>query len=755
MVDLIKPSELAPAASVDTDAALVVDNAGQVLKATPEQVVDAGAPVPTQAEAIAGTDNTKRMTPLTTRQVLDNEVAPSVLRAQAWAESATAPDPLLPDSKSSKTWAGIAQAAGEIVSITSGAGFPTRADFAVAISTGALDGLSDGQVVSAAGLQYVKKVGSTVIPDLSNWEPSDRASPGHMGAVGDGVVDDTLSLERLIACGIPVSWGDGTKRYRTTSMIDLEIDHRIDWVSSGAEIVCDFASPNAAMIKLTVLNHLHNIDGVLWFSCEKKVRRGLYLLHTSAPDQNGPDIDMSGYVCTDPYLTVTTDSCEGLLVEGGWRNVTLNNPIVLRSTRAVGAGLFGSYGAFGISVLRIGSTSDVTPMNVLINAPYIDTVVSDDPAEGTDQDGIRVLLAARNNSPIATESVYIIKDGYFRNCRNRSIKGQAGMGIVNDCTFIRDTDLGASVDKGSSPEIDEQIGSLSSSGCRFIYNGFIPTFLYTAGRFHYDITVKPGSSIRDIRVQVSGYSGNQLDLFAFTNDTGETSNHIATIDSVQVVGAPVRRILTIQAALAGPLCVYNVSRVSYEAIPTGSAVVQNSGSPALGLAKINIDKVVNRSPTYTSIAYAGAGGAGVSVSVSGSVGVVGTGFGNPPSGQYPASTAMKAFHADMGNGGRYGMVRVLSYDLASGESAQLPQGSFSINAGLLLIGVGVGLGTHQVIIGGGGAPVLMTPESTGWVVGTTSEPAGSNVFKFWAGASGGVIKNDTATARVFTVLMVG
>lgn len=196
MVDLIKPGELDPAASVDTDAALMIDNAGSVLKATPEQVVDAGAPVPTEAEAITGTDNVMRMTPLTTRQVLDNEVAPAVLRAQAWAESPAPPDPLVPDSKSSKTWAGIAQAAGEIVSITSGAGFPTRADFAVAISTGALDGLEDGQVVSAAGLQYVKKVGSTAIPDLDDWEPSgDVVYTGHFGVQETG--DQTSKIRAM------------------------------------------------------------------------------------------------------------------------------------------------------------------------------------------------------------------------------------------------------------------------------------------------------------------------------------------------------------------------------------------------------------------------------------------------------------------------------------------------------------------------------------------------------------------------------
>lgn len=105
MVDLIKPSELVEATTVLDNEAMVVDDGVAVRKATPVQVVNAGAPVPTENEAIAGVDNAKRMTALRVRQVLDSETAPSVLRAQAWAESATPPDPLVPTSKSAKSWA--------------------------------------------------------------------------------------------------------------------------------------------------------------------------------------------------------------------------------------------------------------------------------------------------------------------------------------------------------------------------------------------------------------------------------------------------------------------------------------------------------------------------------------------------------------------------------------------------------------------------------------------------------------------------
>lgn len=108
-IELIKPRELPEQANVQPTDALMVDNGTIVGKATPEKIVNAGAPVASEAEALAGVNNTKRMTPLRVRQVLDNVNNPAVLRAQAWAESSTPPDPLLPDSKSAKTWAGVAK----------------------------------------------------------------------------------------------------------------------------------------------------------------------------------------------------------------------------------------------------------------------------------------------------------------------------------------------------------------------------------------------------------------------------------------------------------------------------------------------------------------------------------------------------------------------------------------------------------------------------------------------------------------------
>lgn len=66
----ILPRDLEPAALVTESAAIIIDNGVSVEKSTPQQIVDAGRPNATEAEAIAGADNAKGMTPLRVKQAV-------------------------------------------------------------------------------------------------------------------------------------------------------------------------------------------------------------------------------------------------------------------------------------------------------------------------------------------------------------------------------------------------------------------------------------------------------------------------------------------------------------------------------------------------------------------------------------------------------------------------------------------------------------------------------------------------------------
>lgn len=71
MADPILPRDLDAAPSVPSNAAIIIDNGVNVQKATPAQVADTARPFSNQAEAEAGTDNAKTMTPLRTAQAID------------------------------------------------------------------------------------------------------------------------------------------------------------------------------------------------------------------------------------------------------------------------------------------------------------------------------------------------------------------------------------------------------------------------------------------------------------------------------------------------------------------------------------------------------------------------------------------------------------------------------------------------------------------------------------------------------------
>lgn len=67
----IRPLDLPAALSVSTTDALIVDKGSAVEKATPAQVIDAAIPLASQAEAEAGDNNEKRVTPLRVKQAID------------------------------------------------------------------------------------------------------------------------------------------------------------------------------------------------------------------------------------------------------------------------------------------------------------------------------------------------------------------------------------------------------------------------------------------------------------------------------------------------------------------------------------------------------------------------------------------------------------------------------------------------------------------------------------------------------------
>lgn len=169
--EVIRPNALPAAASVSPSAAIIVDSGAAVEKATPEQVVDATIPLASQAEAEAGVNNTKRMSPLRVKQAMDANMA----------------------------------------------------------TTDALASTDPGK--GAAMVGFIQDLPAAT-PRTALGKMRDVVSVKDFGAVGDGVADDTAAFQAAADALIPVGGAPPTGgyggtlyvprgKYKITASIDL------------------------------------------------------------------------------------------------------------------------------------------------------------------------------------------------------------------------------------------------------------------------------------------------------------------------------------------------------------------------------------------------------------------------------------------------------------------------------------------------------------------------------------------------------
>jgi hypothetical protein len=575
------------------------------------------------------------------------------------------------------------------------------------------------------------------------------------GAVGDGIADDTAAIQAAIVSGEALFWPEGN--YLITSEIDETINFAINWSAQNAKITYDPPAITQNVIKLTVYPYAHQIEGLLTIECDKKAFNGIYLLSPAVNlgtyPEGYPDLTVTDLRVYRPYRASTAFSGgNAILIEGGWNNVVLVRPHAVECTMATGAGISGSEGIFGISVLRIGSSTQVTPHNIVIEDAFIDTVVSDDSTYQFDQEGIRAFTSYDAGVANGTQFTYTIRGGVIRNCRNRGVKGQANLGRVNDVTFIRTNALGGP-NLGLSGEINEQIGSVSSSGCEFFYEDYVPAFLFFS-RTRVEGYKQPSSTITNVRGVVTG-STELTALFAFTVESSAPALHRVSISNVDFNGSA-ERLLQTQSSTVAPNA-QNIFNVTNAVGIFSNAAIRDSGGG--GFVRWNLLNCSNLSGT--DVLVMNSDGATIeqkNLSCTNLFGFLKTGQlrYNPSAGDWPNAQLTNGFVPEI-NEGIAGILLPVAFTLAQNEIYELPaNSSAATTSGLMLITTSRAAFGSQAMFQLDQAGVYLITTSAQWAAGTTSEPV-SGDFRMWIDSVSLRVKvsNRTATTRTFTAWMLG
>lgn len=576
-----------------------------------------------------------------------------------------------------------------------------------------------------------------------------EVTPYQFEAVGNGIADDTSAVLAAITSGSPVFWGGPESVYRITAPIDETLVHTLNWRSSGARILYDPPSATQHCIKLLVGVGTQKVSGVLRIDANEKSFHGLFV--GNAPGTIGvvpyglPDFIADDLHVTKVYRSSTAfNGGDGIHISGAWRNVKLTRPNVTECKMAVGAGVAGSQGIFGITVADDNSGN--SPQNVTIIDPYVDTIFSEDDAYYSDQDGIRVFSdynAVADGNPL--ESSFLVVGGTIRNCRNRSIKCQMQNGRVIGTKLVKTADIDpGAAGVGSQYDIDFQVGGGQVHGIEVYYDGYVPPAIINFTET--ESTLKP--TAKGIVSGVSGVilGGSTLLRILRVSTSDDVGKFSANLSNVILEG-PVGEIASLRVAPnAQRRLTVVLSEITLDLQTVGVTFIGSSG---LG-ARVYMNSV-NNSPGATVPLFSNAGG-----QTNRSVSTVNcTGFDDAPDVTPSAAGAFTRVNAIAPETATSsGIIRPLSIGIADGETYDLPLSGYS-NGHLLFVCVGINSNTYQGLFAvSTNGVIALTPEATSFEVGTTTEP-GTGAFRIWGAAGGPKISNRSGTARQVFILQVG
>lgn len=376
-------------------------------------------------------------------------------------------------------------------------------------------------------------------PKLYNCTPLQLAEA--VAVNGSGYVtpqmfagDDTAKIEAAIASGYPIDWGNATY---THTGIDATVANMV-WKSSGAKFVYDGPQIRDGFRVELGLSQSHILQGEITFDGGGTAH--VAARFDSAALSDTPYADLPSFTVTNIIgknaYRATTDFTDGdaLMIAGGFQRVDIDGVIARDCYMAVGAGVSGTYGIFGLSLPFRNSRR---AKHITINNYHLENIWSEDATYTNDQDGIRIFQDMADEGATCS-----ITKGVSRNVSGRSIKLHSAPNAIIDGLHIeRRSTVIPQQGLYSTPDIDCQQAPAIVKNISFVYDGVWRGSVVQNWTERGDYRYGGGltDNIKGVMLNAAGNAMNIVSLTAILDDPPadqNTETH-ANVSNIAVTGA--------------------------------------------------------------------------------------------------------------------------------------------------------------------------------------------------------------------------